>query len=350
VTAYRRGALVVRTTIPDWSVRVPVRTAVVAAVLVLAVAAVGAYVLATGDIQLPLGDVLRGVAGTADPPIEYVVRDLRLPRLLTGLLVGAALAASGAVFQSLTRNPLGSPDVLGCTQGAAAGALLVILVVGGGLTQLVTGAMIGGLATAGFVLALTRRRGLSGHRLVLVGIGLGAMLLAANNFLLSRANLERAVVAQAWLVGSLNARGWEYVGPLAIALAVLLPSTVLLVRPLASLEFGDEVATAVGVRTEAVRWALLVLGTVLACVATAAAGPVVFVALAAPQIAKRMTRAPGPVVLTSALTGALLLAASDLAAQRVFAPTQLPVGVATGALGGCYLVWLLASQWRSGRA
>ena len=346
----RRSTLVLRTTTPALSVRLPTRTAAASVAVVLAIGAVGCYALASGDFQVPVTDVVRSLAGTAAPPIEYVVQDLRLPRLLTGLLVGAALAASGAVFQSLTRNPLGSPDVIGCTQGAATGALLVILVIGGGFVQLASGAVLGGLAAAAFVLGLSRRRGLAGQRLVLVGIGLGAMLLAANNFLLSRANLERAVVAQAWLVGSLNARGWEYVAPLAIALALLLPPTVLLVRSLAMLELGDEAATALGVGADRVRMAAFVLATGLACVATAAAGPVIFVALAAPQIARRLTGASGPVVLTSAFTGALLLAASDLAAQRVFAPTQLPVGVATGAIGGCYLVWLLAVQWRSGRA
>jgi iron complex transport system permease protein len=343
------GALVLRSEHPQLSVRLHVRTLVVAAVLVVALAGTGGVALVVGDFHVPLADVVRSLAGRSLVPAhDYAVLDLRLPRFVTAVLVGAALAASGAVFQHLTRNPLGSPDVIGCTQGAATGALLVILVTGGGFAQLATGAIAGGLATAAFVLVMSWRRGLHGYRLVLIGIGLATMLLAANNFLLARANLERAQVAQAWLIGSLNARGWEYAGPLALALLVLLPPVVLLTRPLRLLDLGDDAATAFGVRTGRVRTGLLVLAAALASVATAAAGPVIFLALAAPQIATRLTRASGPIVVTSALTGALLLAVSDLAAQRLFAPTQLPVGIATGAVGGVYLGWLLASQWRSG--
>ncbi|MEQ4205506.1 iron chelate uptake ABC transporter family permease subunit [Actinopolymorpha sp. B9G3] len=344
------GTLVLRSKRPQVSVRVHVRTLAVVAVLVAALTGIGAVALAVGDFHVPLADVVRSLNGTSlVPAYDYAVRDLRLPRFVTAVLVGAALAASGAVFQHLTRNPLGSPDVIGCTQGAATGALLVILVTGGGFTQLAFGAVAGGLATAAFVLVVSWRRGLHGYRLVLVGIGLAAMLLAVNNFLLARANLERAQVAQAWLIGSLNARGWEYAGPLALALAVLLPLVLVLTRALRLLDLGDEAARAFGVRTGRVRAGLLVLSTALASVATAAAGPVIFLALAAPQIAKRLTRATGPIVVTSALTGALLLAISDLAAQRLFAPTQLPVGIATGAVGGVYLGLLLATQWRSGR-
>jgi iron complex transport system permease protein len=337
---------ILRTRRPELSARVHVRTAATAVASLLAIGAVAAFTLSTGGFPVPLGEVVRTLLTDGDPAYEYIVADVRLPRLVTALLVGAALAAAGAVFQSLTRNPLGSPDVIGCTQGAATGALLVILVVGGGIVQLAAGAVAGGVLAALIVLGLSHRRSLHGYRLVLIGIGLGATLLAANNFLLTRANLEKAQIAQAWLVGSLNARGWEYVGPLAVALALLLPPTVLLGRWLSVMELGDEAATALGIPTDRARTALLLMAACLAAVATAAAGPVIFLALAAPQIARRVARAPGPVVLTSALVGALLLAVSDLAAQRLFEP-QLPVGIATGAVGGVYLAWLLARQWRS---
>jgi iron-siderophore transport system permease protein len=223
--------------------------------------------------------------------------------------------------------------------------LLVILVIGGGIGRLAIGAVVGGVAAAVAVLGLSHRRSLHGYRLVLIGIGIGSTLLALNNFLLTRANLETAQVAQAWLIGSLNARGWEYVAPLTIALAILLPPTVLCGRWLTMMELGDDAATALGVPTRRARIMLLLLAAGMAAVATAAAGPVIFLALAAPQIARRITGAAGPVVLTSALAGALLLAVSDLAAQRLFEP-QLPVGIATGAVGGVYLAWLLIRRWR----
>lgn len=332
------------------SLRFDARTVAVASGLMLAIVAVTAVALSVGEYPVALPDVVKALFSESTRPIEYVVMESRLPRVLTALLVGAALATSGAVFQSLTRNPLGSPDVIGCTQGAAAGALLVILVIGGGVVHLTIGAMAGGIASTLIVVALSYRNSLHGYRLVLVGIGLSTILLAANNFLLTRANLDRAQVAQAWLIGSVNVRGWEYVLPMSVAVAILLPLILVLSRAMATLELGDDVASALGIGTRKTRLALIMLAAILAAAATAAAGPVTFVALAAPQIARRLTRASGPVVLTSALTGALLLAASDQAAQRLFSPIQLPVGIATGAVGGVYLAWLLAMQWRSKRA
>lgn len=330
------------------SLRISRRTTAATVVITALTVAVAVVALTTGDFTVPLPELLQTLTGQGSQVNDYVVLGIRLPRLLTGLLVGAALAAGGAVFQSLTRNPLGSPDVIGATQGAATGALLVILVIGGGVVEVALGSMIGAMAVALLVVVMCGRT-LHGYRIVLVGIGVGATLLAVNNFLLSRANLETAQVAQAWLVGSLNVRGWQYAVPLAVALAVLLVPVLAMSGWLRMLELGDDTAAALGVPVHRARLGLLLLGAALAGVAVAAAGPVIFVALAAPQIARKLARSDQPVVLLSALTGALLLAAGDLAAQRLFAPTQLPVGIATGTLGGIYLAWLLAVQWRSDR-
>ncbi|WP_308442696.1 FecCD family ABC transporter permease [Rugosimonospora africana] len=330
------------------SVRVHTRSCLVAGVLVALILVVSAVILTTGDYPISLRDAIPAIVGRGNGAAQFIVTTLRLPRLLTGLLVGVALGVGGAVFQSLSRNPLGSPDIVGFDTGAATGALLVILVLHGTMFQIAAGSVLGGVATALLVYLLAVRRGVQGYRLILVGIGAAAMLSSVNSYLLTRADITDAQTAAVWLTGSLNGRGWEHVRPVAIALAVLLPLACLLGRELRMLELGDDTARALGVRAERTRLASVVVGVGLTAIATASAGPIAFVALAAPQIARRLTAVPGPNVLPSALVGALVLSASDLAAQRAFAPTQLPVGVATGVIGGVYLVWLLARQWRRG--
>jgi iron-siderophore transport system permease protein len=331
------------------SVRVPARSCAVAVVLLALIVVVGAVTLSTGDYQVPPSELVPALFGQGNAAVHFIVVTLRLPRLLTGLLVGAALAVGGAIFQSVSRNPLGSPDIVGFDSGAATGALLVILLAHGSMPEIATGSVVGGVGTALLVYLLAVKRGVQGFRLILVGIGLAAMLSSANAYLMTRANITDAQSAAVWLTGSLNGRGWEQVVPVALALVVLLPLAVLLGRGLRVLELGDDTARGLGVRAEGVRLAAVVVGVGLAAVATACAGPIGFVALAAPQVARRLTKVPGPNVLPSALTGALLLAASDLAAQRVFGDTELPVGVATGVLGGLYLAWLLSREWRRGR-
>jgi iron complex transport system permease protein len=332
------------------SVRIDARALVVGVALLAGCLLVAAVTLSTGDYHVPLPDVIRVLGGGGTPAEHFVVESLRLPRLLTGLLVGAALGTGGALFQSLSRNPLGSPDVVGFDTGAATGALVVILLLHGSSGQIALGAGAGGLATALAVYLLAMRRGVHGGRLVLIGIAVSAMLVSVNSYLLTRASVTDAQSASVWLVGSLNGRGWEQVRPVALALLVLLPAAGALARPLRMLEMGDDTAAALGARPEPVRFAAIVVGVGLAAVATSSAGPIGFVALSAPQIARRLTGVPGPGVLGSALTGALLLSAADLAGQRVFPATQLPVGVMTGVIGGGYLAWLLAREWRGGRA
>jgi iron complex transport system permease protein len=265
--------------------------------------------------------------------------------VLVALLVGAAFGIAGAIFQSISRNPLGSPDMIGFTYGSVTGAVLVILVIEGSTSQVAAGAIVGGFVTAVLIYLLALRRGVQGYRLVLVGIGVAAVLQATNNYLVSRATREDAFEAAHWMIGSVNGRGWEHVWPVAAALAVLVPAALMLARPMAMLEMGDDAARSLGVHAERSRLALVFVGVGLTAVATASTGPIAFVALAAPQIARRLTRASGPGMVPAAVMGALLLVASDLAAQRLLS-VDLPVGVMTGALGGVYLCWLLSTSWR----
>ncbi|GAA3144173.1 FecCD family ABC transporter permease [Nonomuraea salmonea] len=182
------------------------------------------------------------------------------------------------------------------------------------------GALLGCVVTATLAYALAYRGGVAGYRLVLVGIGANALLLAVNSYILTRANINDAATAGAWLTGSLSGRGWDHAGPVALALVVLLPVCAAIARPMRVIEMGDDAAKAMGIRVEVVRAAAIAAGVLLAGVATAAAGPVVFVALAAPQLARRLTRSPGVTLAASALMGAVLLIAADLAAQRLLAP------------------------------
>ncbi|HEV2774996.1 MAG TPA: iron chelate uptake ABC transporter family permease subunit [Solirubrobacteraceae bacterium] len=324
---------------------VAVGLALTALLVVLLILSIG-----TGDYPIAPVDVVSTLLGGGDQGTRFVIETLRLPRGLTGVLVGAALGAGGAIFQSITRNPLGSPDIIGPVQGASAGAVLEILVFGGGTFAIAAGSVVGGLATALVVYLLALRHGVEGYRFVLVGIAISFMLIAVTQYLLTRASLDLAMTAQVWLTGSLNGRGWEHVQPVACALIVLLPLTAMLARPLRMLELGDEAAGALGVAVERSRVALIFVAVALVTVATASAGPVVFVALAAPQIARRLTRATGPGIGCAALTGAVLLVGADYASQRLFGDTRLPVGVLTGALGGLYLIWLLTREWRKGTA
>ncbi|QCX75635.1 Ferric enterobactin transport system permease protein FepG [Streptomyces sp. YIM 121038] len=331
------------------SVRLDVRTAVVVAALVAAGLAASVVLIGTGDFPIPAADVIRTLLGNGDAGQEFIINDLRLPRVLVGLLVGASLGLGGALFQSISRNPLGSPDVLGLGQGATAGALLVIVVFSGGAAQVAAGALVGGIVTGAAMYLLAWKRGVHGYRFVLVGIGMNALAVAVNGYLLTKADFVDAARAVVWMTGSLDGRDWEQVWPLFWLCVVLLPIVVAHARPLRMLEMGDDVAYALGVPVERTRIALMGSAVLLTAAATAAAGPVSFVALTAPQLARRLTRSPGPNLLPSMCMGATLLIVADWASQRAFGADQLPVGVVTGVLGGVYLLWLLATERKAGR-
>jgi iron complex transport system permease protein len=334
-----------------FSLRIGRRPVVVGVALALVVAALLVAAIGTGDFPIAPLDVLAALTGQADAGTSFIVLDLRLPRALCGLLVGVALGTSGAIFQSLTRNPLGSPDIIGFSQGASVGALIVITVLAGSSGAVSAGALAGGAVSALAVYGLAYRRGgTSGYRLILVGIAVGFLMQSLIHFLLVRARIEEAAEAMRWLLGSLNARGWQDVVPLSLALALLLPAAVPAGRALRALELGDDTAHSLGVHVERARLGLVVLAVALVSVSVVAVGPIAFVALTAPQIARRLARTAGPPLVCSAFTGAAIVLAADIAAQRLIPSTPLPAGVMTGALGGLYLAWLLTTEWRAGHA
>ena len=321
-----------------------------AVIVVLAALVFAAFCLSLslGDFKIPVIDVVKTLFGGGDKATEFIVNRLRLPRALTGLMVGAALGMSGAIFQSIARNPLASPDIVGVTYGASAFAVFAVVTVG--LTGVAVSlfAIAGAVLTAFTMYVLAWRHGVSSYRLILIGIGIGAIATSVTSYLLTKAKVEIAQQALIWLTGSLNGRDWSQVRSMGLTLAVLAPLMVVLVRRLRILQLGDDTAYGLGLRVESSRLGLIVVAVLLAAVATASAGPIGFVAFVAPSIARRVTRSPGPVMTASALLGALVVALSDLIAQHAFGDTQLPVGVVTGVVGAPYLMFLLARTNRVG--
>ncbi|TCP53635.1 iron complex transport system permease protein [Tamaricihabitans halophyticus] len=318
------------------------RTWLVCLVLAVASFLVFSAGIAIGDYPLGFVDVVRALAGGGDSYALFVVQELRVPRSVVALLVGVALGMSGAILQTITRNPLASPDMIGITHGAGFAVVSgIVLGFGSGLGTQVLG-LAGGFAAALLVYLLAWRRGTTGYRIVLIGIGVSWTCIAAIDYLMTRAYEYEAQQAMGWLVGNLNGRDYDQALPLLIALLVLVPATLLLTRWMRVLQLGDETASGLGTPVQLTRFALLLTAVGLAAFATAAAGPVLFVALAAPQIARLLCRTSAPPPVAAALTGALLVLASDLVARQLLADAELPVGIVTGAFGAAFLMWLLA--------
>ncbi|WP_017540248.1 FecCD family ABC transporter permease [Nocardiopsis halophila] len=334
------------------------RTAAVALLVCAALAGLFVRALTAFD-DYPMGaaDVLAVLAGGGDGGERFVVMELRMPRALTGALVGAGLGLSGAILQGVARNPLASPDTLGIGWGASVGAVLVIVLGGsaGGVSGAAAqfgvpaGAVVGGLAAAVAVFGLSWRAGVSSTRLLLVGVAVSLMCANLVYWAMTWSDLQDAARAQTWVTGSLHAADWERVGTAAAALAVLLPVALAAAATVAALGLGDDAARGLGVRVDAARLVLLTCAALLVCAATAAAGPITFVALAAPQIALRLCGTAQPPPLTSALTGAALTLGADQLAAGLFAPTQLPVGVFTAVLGAPFLMYLIILRHREAR-
>lgn len=314
---------------------------------ILAIMAVG---VGSGDFAIAPLDVLAALIGQGDERSQFVVWTLRLPRLLSAVLVGAALAISGAIFQSLTRNPLVAPDIIGINGGASLAAVSVI-VLGGSSALIAPAAFGGGLVAAIIVYLLSWRGGLGQMRLVLVGIGVAAITTAGIDVLLTRGQIWEVQRATIWLVGSLHGSGWQDVMLMGGSMAVLLPATFFLGRALTTLQLGDDAAAGLGVRIERTRLALVVVGVGLAAFSVTVAGPVGFVAFIAPHLARRLARASGSGVLpATAAVGAFLLILADIVARRIIDPAEIPVGIVTVLLGAPYFLWLLARTTRTGGA
>ncbi|WP_347116429.1 iron-enterobactin ABC transporter permease [Leclercia sp. S52] len=315
-------------------------------VLMLVSLGVALFSLRSGAVTLDLSQVFNALTGSAPRNITMVVTEWRLPRVMMALLVGAALGISGAIFQSLMRNPLGSPDVMGFNTGAWSGVLVAMVLFGQHLTAITLAAMAGGILTSLIVWALAWRDGIETFRLIIIGIGMRAMLMAFNTWLLLQASLETSLSAGLWFAGSLNGLTWAKTLPAAPLILLMFVCALLLVKRMRLLEMGDDSACALGVSVERSRLMLMLVAVVLTAAATAIAGPISFIALVAPHIARRLSGTARWGLTQSALCGSLLLLAADLCAQQLFMPYQLPVGVVTVSLGGIYLIVLLVQESR----
>nr|WP_278312779.1 iron chelate uptake ABC transporter family permease subunit [Lolliginicoccus levis] len=302
-----------------------------------------------GDFPLSLPDVARVILGGGDRLEQFIVMDLRLPRSLVGVVVGFALGLAGAITQSLTRNGLASPDILGISAGASVTAVAVIVLTGGstgvvltalGSVGLPLAALFGGLVTAIVLYALAWKGGVDGFRLILIGIAITAICQALVYWMLIKSDINDVAQAQAWLVGSLNGRDWRHFVPMLAATAAFGGIALAAASSVNVLRLGDETARALGARVNGTQAVLLLSAVGLAAASVAAAGPIAFVGLMAPQMALRLLRAPGPPLLASGLVGAVLLLGADITA-RTMLPVELPAGIVTAAIGGPFLLYLL---------
>lgn len=324
-----------------------IRLLVVSAALVAALIVLVVLALMLGDRVISPGDVFATLLGGGSGGDRFVVLGLRVPRLLLGLMVGVAFGLAGAVFQSLLGNPLASPDIIGISQGASAAAVGAILLAGWSGLAISFAAFGGAVIVAGLITVLAARHGMVGSRFVLIGIALAFLAQAAIGYLLTRSDVRDAQSALVWLVGSIGTVTSSELAITAVGLVVFVVALVALAPRLRMLQLGDETATGLGVRVTPTRLLITLIAVGLAAVATAAAGPVAFVAFVSAPIARRLLGGTGPALVVSALVGAVVVVGSDILAQHAIAGLQVPVGIVTGIVGAPALLVLLARSNRT---
>lgn len=314
--------------------------------LMLACAGLALVSLTLGTTPVSLADAARVLAGEGTPVQRLVVLDWRLPRVLVALLAGAALGMAGAMFQTLMRNPLGSPDVVGFDAGAFSGAILALLA-GAGAASVALSAFAGGLLAGLLVHGLAGGGHADRLRLILTGIAIGFLFNACNDWLIFSAPLDMALIAAAWKQGSLAGVDAGRLALAGLILLILLPFGLTCARGMRAIELGDDKALSLGEPAGPVRLRLALIGLGLTATATFLAGPIGFVALISPQAARRLAGSAGLPLATSAMFGAVFLLGSDLAARTLLAPRSLPVGAVTACFGGLYFVLLLRARFAS---
>jgi iron complex transport system permease protein len=319
----------------------------VIAMLTITVVAAYAVTLMVGQTFYGPAEVIDVILGQQVPGASFTVGTLRLPRATLGLLTGFAFGVAGVTFQTLLRNPLASPDVIGISAGASAAAVFAGVTLGLGEQSVSLFALVAALVTAGAIYLLSYKAGFAGTRLILIGIGVGAMLDSLITYLLSRAAAWDLQTAMQWLTGSLNGASWERVLPVLLVVLILGPLLISQSRAFAALTLGDDSAQALGVGTDRTRVVMILAAVTLLAFATAASGPIAFVAFMAGPIAARLVGPGGSLLLPAGLIGALLVLVADLVGQFAFG-TRYPVGVITGVLGAPYLVYLLVRTNRAG--
>lgn len=327
------------------------RTVIVTLACLIAVVALALVGTVVGSSSLTIMDVARTLIGAGTPGQQLIVVELRLPRVVAGLLVGIALGLAGALMQTFARNPLATPDIIGVTSGASFGAVAAIVLgggsyaVGAGLLTLglPVAAVIGALVTSAVVYGLSWRGGIDSYRLILIGIGATATLTGITSYLISRAQITDAAAAAQWLVGSLSGVSWSSVWPVLVAVLVATPLALTQTANLEVSQLGDDISTGLGVALQRHRLIIIVCAVVLTATAVSASGPIEFVAFVAPQIARRLARSSRPPLLASALLGAVIVLGADALTRGVL-PGEVPVGIITAIVGAPYLIWSLTRR------
>lgn len=321
------------------------RIAVVVASLSLLVVVLALGALCLGSVFIAPADALAAAFGVGERSTVFVIQELRLPRAVAAVLVGLALGASGTLFQRVLGNPLASPDFLGVAAGAGTATAAALVLGGVAGVALSTYALIGGAVTAILIYVLAWRRGVSEYRFILVGIGVGAFASSVTSYLVARAEFGDARAALTWLVGSVGMATPETTTLVAIVVVVFAAFGLVIGRMLRVLELGDDTARMLGARVERDRVIVLGVAVVLVSVATAAVGPIAFVAMLAGPLVEFLLARSGRSILAAALMGAVILQIADLIAQHAL-PWPISTGVVTGVFGAPYIAWVLISAAR----
>jgi iron complex transport system permease protein len=325
------------------------RQALVVAGMVLVVLVAGTGALLIGAAGLTPGQAILGALGLGDRGDVFIIQRLRLPRIEAAVVVGAAFGLAGALFQSTLRNPLASPDILGISSGASLGAVTGLLALGLSGVALSALAFTGAGTIALAIWLLAWRKGLHSIRFVLVGVGFAYLCASLIAWAMARSREQEAAAVLIWTVGSVSDIRGEQLALVAAGTLVLVVAVALVARTQGPLSLGDDNARALGVHVDAARVGTLLLAVALIALATSAAGPIAFVALVAPAIARRLVNDGGAALAASAATGAALTLVADVVGQHGLLGVAAPVGIVTGLVGAPYLLWLLATNEKRSR-
>lgn len=314
-------------------------------------AVVGLFMLAVmvGTTVYSLGEVFQVIAGHTVPGASFAVGEVRLPRATLAVLAGLCYGIGGYCFQTMLKNQLASPDIIGISHGASAVGVVCLVILGWGQNASSIASLVGGLAVAGAVYGLSLKGGFSGARLILIGIGVAAMLMSVITFTLSKAAAWDLGTATRWISGSLNGATWERVLPVALCCAVLIPPMLAAGHILSLLRLGDDTAAGLGLNPQVIRMAIMAGAVLLIAVATASTGPISFVAFMAGPIAMRLLRGGASALVLSALIGAIIVLVADFTGQYLLG-ARYPVGVITGLCGAPFLLTVLIRSHQGHRS
>lgn len=323
------------------------RYILVTSILISIAFALCAAMLMLGNTIYPVSDVIRVLLGEDIKGASFAVSTIRLPRMIAGVFAGFAFGVGGYIFQTMLRNPLANPNVIGITAGSSAAAVFCIIVLQASNMVVSVASVVGGLTTVLVIFLLSKGTSFSIGRLILIGIGIQAMLNAVISYLLLIGQTHDIPTAMRWLSGSLNGAKMENLYPLIITVLIFTPIIIGLGKRLDMLELGDQAATSLGINTDKTRLALIISSVLIIALATAVTGPIAFVAFLSGPIAKRLVGVGFSNIIPAGLVGIILVLGADLIGQFAFV-TRYPVGVITGILGAPYLIYLLIRINRKG--